>query len=136
MSARLVSALAVIVALPLASACNSDGEPCDPNQIMKDRLCVPAPVEAGPAPDVEETVDGEIVDAVAEVPTVMGMFGKTCMMAGDSAECAAPAPYCAVQPGATTGYCSVHGCAEDPTLSTSGWSCFRIAGISVCTKPP
>ena len=139
MSFRLVSALTVLAAATLGSACNDDGQPCDPDQIVRDRLCVPGPKpEAGP-PDVEidddaETLDGEIPDAVNEPPPPMGMFGKLCTTAGDpSPDCLAPAPYCAIQPGQSTGYCSVLGCVENPALCPMGWSCFSL--INVCVRP-
>jgi hypothetical protein len=137
MSVRLVSAWAVLVAIPLASACSDDGKPCDPDQIVQDRLCVPAPVvpEAGTEADVE-IADGEIIDAVVEAaPPVMGMFGKTCMMAGDSAECAAPAPYCAIAPSATVGYCTAINCKMDPTICPVGWTCFDVSVVNFCLKP-
>jgi hypothetical protein len=131
------SASAVLVAISLVSGCSDDGKPCDPNQIYQNRLCLPAPVpppEAG-APDDVETVDGEITDAVAETAPPMGMFGKACMMAGDTAECAAPAPYCAVRPGTTDGYCTAINCKADPTICPLGWTCFDVSVVNFCAKP-
>ena len=145
MSFRLVSVWAVLAATTLVSACNDDGEPCDPGQVLKDHLCLPGPKpEAGP-PDAQvgddvETPDGEVEDVITDAgndpPLPPGMFGTPCTMAGDTPECTPPAPYCAVRPGATSGYCSALGCDVNPSICPLGWSCFTVANISVCTKPP
>jgi hypothetical protein len=135
MSFRLVSVWAVLAATSLGSACNDDGQPCDPGQVIQDRLCIAGPKPDAEAPDVE-TVDGEIEDVVSEAPAPPGMFGKTCMTAGDSAECAAPAPYCAIAPNATVGYCTAIDCKTDPTICPLGWSCFDVTVINFCLKPP
>jgi hypothetical protein len=139
MSFRLVSVWTLLAATSLGSACNDDGQPCDPGQVIQDRLCVAGPKpEAGP-PDVEtadgEAIDGEIEDIVNEVPPPPGMFGKVCMIAGESAECAAPAPYCAIAPSATVGYCTAINCKADPTICPAGWTCFDVSVINFCLKP-
>jgi hypothetical protein len=146
MSFRTFAAFGVVGAALFASACNDDGQPCDPNQILKNRVCVLKPVpDAGSSQDVEETdgeaVDGEVVDGEIGDSAPEGgggtVFGRTCLMSGDSAECMAPAPYCAVQPGATMGYCTTLGCKADMSLCPPGWMCFVIAAISLdfCAKP-
>jgi hypothetical protein len=134
MSFRLVSVWAVLGVISLGSACNDDGKPCDPDQVIQDRLCVPEPKpEAGP-PDVE-TVDGESEDIASEPPPPTGMFGKVCMIPGESEECAAPAPYCAIAPSATVGYCTAINCKADPTICPMGWTCFDVSVINFCAKP-
>jgi hypothetical protein len=58
-------------------------------------------------------------------PLLPGQFGAPCKT---NAECSAPAPYCAIQPGATTGgICSAFGCIEDPNLCPSTWSCMDLS---------
>lgn len=138
MSFRLVSACAVLAAAALGSACSDDGKPCDPGQVIENRLCVPGPKPDAGAPDVEigedgETPDGATEDAVDDRPP--GMFGKPCTMAGEGPECAPPAPYCAISPSGTA-YCSALGCKEDRSICPPGWGCLEVGGLSVCTRPP
>ena len=64
-------------------------------------------------------------------------FGSTCAASSD---CAADAPYCALMPGAKTGYCTVTGCKETPSVCPKSWSCFDVSAFqpgapSICTKP-
>jgi hypothetical protein len=66
-----------------------------------------------------------------------GGFGAVCM---DSTQCNAPSDYCALAPGATTGYCTQRGCKEMPSICPAGWKCFDLsvfqAGApSICQKP-
>ena len=138
MSFRLVTVWALLAATSLGSACNDDGQPCDPNQFVEDHLCFPKP-DAAP-PDVETVdgeIDGEIEDVVSELPPPPpGMFGKVCMIAGESAECAPPAPYCAIAPSATVGYCTAINCIGNPTICPPGWNCFDVTVVNFCLKPP
>ncbi len=67
-------------------------------------------------------------------------FGTACSDGTGSTDCSCPAPYCAVQPGQTTGYCTHTGCKETPAVCPSGWSCLDLSvfqpGLpSICTKP-
>lgn len=84
----------------------------------------PAPVtDAGPGP-------GPSCDAGTAL-------GRACT---DNAACGCGAPYCALQPGQTQGYCTVTGCKEDPGVCAAGWSCFDLGVFapgqpSICTKP-
>ena len=142
MSFRLLSACAVLAAAMFGSACNDDGQPCDPDQIIVNHLCLPGPKpEAGP-PDVQvsddvETPDGEVEDVVNELPPPPpGMFGKTCTTAGEpSPDCSPPAPFCAIQPGQSSGYCSATGCVANPALCPPGWGCLQVPGVNFCTRP-
>lgn len=64
-------------------------------------------------------------------------FGAAC---ADSTECTGTATYCAVQPGSRTGYCTVTGCKETPSVCPARWGCFDLSifqpgGPSFCTKP-
>jgi hypothetical protein len=145
MSFRSFVALALLGTASLVSACNDDGKPCDPDQMLKNRTCFDIPVEAG-SMDVggggtdedAETPDGEIADiATTDEGGGGSVFGRNCVMSGNDPECVAPAPYCAVQPGATTGYCTTLGCKADMSLCPPGWTCFVIASINLdfCLKP-
>jgi len=142
MSFRSLPCCALLVAAAFAGGCSDDGKPCDPNQIYHDNLCSPKPPpEAGPPemPDGEvpdaEVVDGEITDTTNETAPPVGMFGKVCMMSGDSPECAEPAPYCAIQPGGTMGYCTAINCKTNPTVCPANWMCFDVGVLNFCLKP-
>jgi hypothetical protein len=45
---------------------------------------------------------------------------------------------CAIQPGATCGFCTRSGCLQDPKICPQGWTCFDAsafqAGYSLCIK--
>ena len=104
----------------LASGCANTAT-CDPNQELRNGLCLPqappsddAASDAGPLPQCGP-------DASAD-----GQFGQTCV---DSSECACPAPFCAVQPGESQGFCTQINCVSDPALCPSGWSCVDLSAV-------
>lgn len=51
-------------------------------------------------------------------------FGASCSR---DADCTCAASYCALAPGAQTGYCTKTGCTTDASLCPSGWSCFDLS---------
>jgi hypothetical protein len=100
------------------------------------------PLATQTRPDAGVLADAGSVspDAGAETGVDAGMatevLGRACT---DNAGCAAPAPYCAVQPGQREGYCTITGCKEDPTVCPSGWRCFDLSVFapgqpSVCLR--
>jgi hypothetical protein len=94
---RMVLVLAAAAAL--LGACK-EKTPCDDNQVLRDDYCW--------------AVDG----GGAGSP-----FGQTCAA---STDCVAPTTYCAIQPPATTGFCSALGCDTDPTLCPTRWTCMDL----------
>lgn len=51
-------------------------------------------------------------------------FGAPCAR---DADCTCAANYCALSPGARTGYCSVTGCSAEASVCPSGYSCFDLS---------
>jgi hypothetical protein len=85
------------------------------------------------------TVDARAAasDANVVVPDGGPGPGQAC---STSSDCPADASYCAVQPGQTTGYCTLQGCKTDAGICPGGWSCLDLsqfsAGLpSICSKP-
>lgn len=82
-------------------------------------------------------VFGEPLPTAEPKPKSSDSFGAKC---GKSADCSAPADYCAVQPGQPEGYCTATGCKEDASLCPGGWGCFDASMFqpgapSFCSKP-
>jgi hypothetical protein len=82
------------------------------------------PVEAGASCAVED-----------EYP---GGFGKPCMDNVEHSDCECDTDYCAIDPftGATVGYCTRTGCAEDADICPADWTCFEVPSLSFCFAPP
>jgi len=99
---------ALAAALVLLGACTEE-TPCDENQVLRDGYCWT--VDAAPPAD---SAGGE----------AGGTFGQTC---ASSAECGAPAVFCAVQPGQASGFCTALGCDVDPSTCPAGWSCMDLS---------
>ncbi len=113
-----VVALSVALVLGLAGACKED-TPCDPGQNLVDGFCMPGtPDAAAPMPTEDAATPTEATGA--------STFGRTC---ATSAECTAPADYCANPPG----NCTAKGCVADPTVCPQGWSC--LSAFDVCIPP-
>jgi hypothetical protein len=55
----------------------------------------------------------------------MSAFGTTCKN-DNMCKCGA-ASFCALQPGATEGFCTAAGCVEDPSVCPEDWSCFDLS---------
>lgn len=113
------------VGIPLANCVFVHGEP----RRAPDMDASAAPADDGPAP---QQCDASDTDPDA--------FGKPCSDARTHRECSCPAPYCAIQPGQTTGYCTATGCLENAAACPSDWSCFDLAQFqpgapSVCLAP-
>jgi hypothetical protein len=134
------------IALSACSAISAAGcldVSCGKGAIYSNKQCLPAPASNAPAdsgapPDAaaEGQADGS-ADASSDCHPSAASFGATCSA---DAECPMAAPYCAISPGATTGYCSIKGCLSDPCLCPVTWSCFDLsifgAGLpSFCAKP-
>lgn len=116
---RIGKVLVAVGAIALAGlvAC-TEKTPCDEGQVLVAGLCQPAMPDAAPpsTPDADVTVE-----AGAGSP-----FGKTC---ATSADCVAPADYCAVPPG----NCTAKGCVADPSVCPPTWTCLQ--PFDVCIPP-
>jgi hypothetical protein len=126
---RIGRVLVAVGALALAGlvACTED-TPCDEGQVLIRGYCQPAPADAAPP----TTPDADLsADTAAASP-----FGKTCTT---SAECVAPADFCAVQPGSPTGNCTATGCDVDPSVCPPTFTCFDLTpfgqALHLCIPP-
>jgi hypothetical protein len=100
------------------TACK-EASPCDDGQTLRDGYCYV--VDAAVAADaVVSMKDGDVAGGEAGAASA---FGKVC---ATSAECVAPAVYCAVQPGQAAGFCSAFGCDLDASVCPSGWGCMDL----------
>lgn len=121
--------LATASGIALSSACANDAS-CDPGYEVRDGVCVP--VLPPPPPPNGEGGAGGAPDSPAacdEASPQTGTFGATCSDGVGHTDCACPAPICAVQPGAATGFCTQIDCVRDPSVCPSGWSCFDLSAI-------
>lgn len=107
----------------LAVGCTED-TPCDPGQEFVGGMCYPAADAAVPA--------GEDAGAASQEAGGTSAFDRTC---ATSADCIAPADYCAVPPGK----CTATGCETDPAVCPPTWTCFDLTPfgtpLHVCTPP-
>jgi hypothetical protein len=115
---KALVALGATALMGLAGSCKEE-TPCDPGQDLVNGMCQPGVPDAAPLTPQED----------AAPPTEAGPsspFGRVC---ATSAECTAPADYCANPPG----NCTAKGCVADPTLCPQGWTC--LAAFDVCIPP-
>ena len=138
----------LVVSAGLVAGCSSDGKDCDAGQVMQNNVCVPATSGTGGSGGTGgsagggtggtdgsaggQTDTGTQTDTGAAGPT----WGTTCTTSGaNSPECAAPASYCGIQPGTSSGYCTALDCKTNTTLCPSGWTCFDVGVMNFCMKP-
>lgn len=126
-----------IILIGGACAC-ADQASCDSDQELTNGACIPI------APDAGMGTDGAVDDAaVADGGDAAGEGGSDAMMCSDGValgdpcsdgtnhtDCGCEAPYCALQPGSTTGTCTRTGCIEDPGVCPSGWTCIDLSAFS------
>ncbi len=132
----------VLTASTLALVGCYDDDPCDSGQELQDGACV-AVVEDSPGDSGASGAGG------AGNPRGGGAggngggrvadFGDPCAEQND---CAAPVPYCALQPGQAVGYCTATGCVppEDTDVCPDGWGCMDLSIFAagepvICTQP-
>jgi hypothetical protein len=108
----------------LAGSCTED-TPCDDGQVLNEGMCYAATPDAAAPSSPDALVE-------SEAGTSSAAFGKTCTT---SAECAAPADFCATPPG----NCTSTGCEVDPTVCPPTWTCFDLTpygtALHICIPP-
>jgi hypothetical protein len=132
--------ISILVVTPLASGCMNDR--CGDKLEYVDGVCVE---KSSPTADqgVDTTVaktDGSSADLVASDASADTVLADSVPAADTGAitglgdpcktntECKATADYCAVQPPATTGYCTITGCdPKVPASCPSGYYCFDLS---------
>jgi len=111
----------------LLCACDHE-DPCDEGVAAGPGACKAAPVaekDAGEKPS-DAGYDNK-VDAGGGGETAMSL-GTDC--AAD-ASCKSDAPFCAKQPGAAMGYCTIKDCSTSDDKCPSGYMCFNLGIASV-----
>jgi hypothetical protein len=104
--------LSLFVLALLASGCVSEEDACDPGMELIDGNCVPVNDDDGGTQD--DGGNGTDVD----LPAGMGDACTT------SDECSLDADYCAFNPMAGTGYCTLQDCTTEPDDCPEGHCCF------------
>lgn len=122
-----MSALAGVFAL--SHGCAADAS-CDPGFEVENGSCVPL----APPTDMPDGHGG--AGGAPEDPSVCdpgdpstGTFGAACSDGEGHSDCACPAPICAIQPGATSGFCTQIHCDREPSVCPSGFSCFDLSAL-------
>lgn len=111
-------------------ACDHE-DPCDEGVPASAGACKAAPMEekdAGAKPsDAGYDNDPDAAkDSGGGAPAMS--LGNDCTADG---ECKSDAPFCAKQPGAAKGYCTVKDCSTTDDKCPSGYMCFNIGIPSV-----
>lgn len=134
----------------IAPGCgNSTESKCDTGQVLENNMCVAAASAGTGGSGTTAGAGGSAVEAEASTPDTTntvgaadaaapdggGAFGTPCLQSGQSPECAAPAPYCGIQPGKTTGYCTALDCKTNPTICPDKWTCFDVSVMNFCMAP-
>ena len=143
----LLRSLLLLLAAVAATvqACDAS-EPCDPNQRFEGSVCANVPssagaggtrgstsdVDAGGAAAVDAGPDAGTDAATGCTQALQDALGVTCSA---PTECGCAAPYCAVTPGQTEGYCTTQDC--DPAVGDcpNGYTCFDLASVGVSGFP-
>ena len=116
---RAAPELLLLVLLAVCAGCDPSA-PCDADQTYTGGICY-APDAPAPTADADPRFEH---------------FGDVCTV---TENCTAPAGFCAIQPGAPTGFCTATGCLEDPTVCPAHWGCYDLSmfqpGLSICTQP-
>jgi hypothetical protein len=119
-------------------------EPCDPGQQIENSVCIDdAPstsgsdgggggADAGANTTIDASVDAAL-DASTECAQVLDdALGADC---ADQAGCGCAAPYCALMPGQTTGYCTTRDCDPEGDDCPGGYRCFDLSSLGVMGVP-
>jgi hypothetical protein len=125
---RGAAALAVCLWL---SGCEAD-DPCDEGYTYKQGACLLDPEmeskDAGATPDAGDVPAEDAGENGTECDEDQSqVLGKSCM-SDEGCNCAAP--YCALQPGQTVGFCTVN-CKPSPDDCPNGYRCFDLSALGV-----
>lgn len=141
--------LTLVFMLAAAQGCDAS-EPCDSDQVFEGSVCAPAPRAAGAgtggshAASAGADAGGVIaidagVEASAAADAATGCtqaledaLGVACSAPG---ECGCAAPYCAVIPGQSAGYCTTQDCDPAADDCPSGYMCFDLSSVGVSGVP-
>jgi len=117
--------------------CNS--VECDVGQELRRSYCYDIVYDAIPPPDAPPSSDGvpnaEAGDAGSTNDSGSDMcpadagdqIGTPCTDGVDHSDCDCTAPYCAISPGMSEGYCTRTGCLDVPDICPDGYSCLDLS---------
>jgi hypothetical protein len=105
-----------LLALGVGLGACSENTPCDDGLVLRGGYCYPADAAVAPA-------DAAVAPADVAAAEAGAAFGQIC---GASSECAAPATYCAIQPGQSSGFCTAFGCDQNPSICPAAWICMDL----------
>jgi hypothetical protein len=127
--------IALSSALSLSYGCANDAS-CDPGFEVVSGSCVATTPPAG-VPDGGGGAGGAPEDPSVcdDTEPQTGTFGAACTDGEGHSDCACPAPICAIQPGATSGFCTQIYCDRDPSVCPSGFSCFDLSALDPSYPP-
>lgn len=122
----------IVLLILSATGCLDDEDICGDEMVrVKGGMCAPPP-EVSTADTDTGTMDTSSGTSTGGLPTGMG---DVC---ASSANCTQEADYCAIEPPATEGICTVQGCTVTPDDCPTGFSCMDLsifmAGLpAICT---
>jgi hypothetical protein len=113
----------------------TENHPCDEGQVLEaNGYCIAAPADAAiPVPESDASVAEAAGSEASGASTAYDpAFDRTCTT---SADCVAPADYCANPPGK----CTAKGCDVDPSICPSAWPCLDLTpfgmAMHICVPP-
>jgi hypothetical protein len=119
-------------------------EPCDPDQHIEDSVCIDDAAGAGAsggggagADAGSETAFDAGIDAALDAGSEcsQSLDDALAIDCADQAACGCAAPYCAVMPGQTIGYCTTRDCDPEGDDCPSGYQCFDLSSLGVMGVP-
>ena len=132
--------------LTTAASCGKY-ESCDPGQVLQFNVCIPLPDAAADGAGASDGSTAPPPGACNVLPlpdggatmcsgaTDTSGFGRACRTDGD---CPCGTDLCAVQAGASCGFCTRRACLANPSICPASWTCFDASafqpGFSLCIK--
>ena len=139
--------LALAILAHLSSGCL--GDRCGPGEVLQGGVCIELSVDSSTDLLADSQRDSSVdqrsdalgdylVDTFADAGDAATGLGEPC--SGD-AECTGAADYCAIQPPATSGYCTFTGCDPQADTCPEGYVCFDLSRFdpklpAFCMKKP
>jgi hypothetical protein len=110
---------------------------CDPGYELEGSRCARVAPAVPDDPAGTSGAGGETSEPGACDPSASPVveFGTTCHDGVNHSDCGCPAPVCAIQAGATEGFCTQIDCVRQPEVCPSGWSCFDLSAIDPSYPP-
>jgi hypothetical protein len=110
---------------------------CDPGFELEGSSCARVAGEIPEDPDGASGAGGAPAEHASCDPSAAPVveFGTPCTDGVMHSDCGCPAPVCAIQAGATQGFCTQIDCVRSPEVCPAGWSCFDLSAIDPSYPP-